>query len=540
MKNNGERTYEMLWLHLKVIGGSWIFTILIILSIALVAQSLEPFKLGLPILALGHFIGMGVFEIYCRWIQNDHTIYRLYGQAASVREFGEWSSPKGRDYYTEPDRRMGTSRRDQEYVQNLAHGGRGLESHKSGNDPDKVGAVVRRSRTWRPMDGRKELLASLRRGVRVGPDGPVRHYRPLLGVSGMAFGTLTGEAVSAISIGAARAGVVVNTGEGGLAEYHLVGGSDSQIEFQFGTGYFGCRDEDGNFDQDALVALAQRHPEIVSIQIKGSQGAKAGHSGNLPAEKVTEEVAAARGIPVGQDCKGSGVHTAFVGERGLVAFIAQLRKATGKPITVKMAIGSVSEFKSLCEAIRDYPEGAPDAIQVDGGEGGTGASYTEVFGQAALPLNDAIQIADLLLRYYDLRDRVVLIGSGCVFKADQIARVMALGADAVMTARGAKYALGCVAAGLCHMAGHCPSGVANNGEALNVELRAKYLENYYNALYERLAMFLDPTGIMDHRELVGSRTRYMDITDVHIWSTSDIRTRIELEEGDPLEALLTA
>lgn len=355
----------------------------------------------------------------------------------------------------------------------------------------------------------------------------------------MALGTLTPQAVQAISIGAARAGAIVNTGEGSIASYHVAGGELCQIEFQFGTGYFGCRTLEGTFSLDALIEKIRQYPQIRSIQIKGSQGAKAGHSGNLPKEKITSEIAQIRGIPMDRDCVGSGVHTAFVGEKGLVRFIHQVREATGKPVTFKMALGSVLEFDRLCQAIAAYPQGAPDAIQIDGGEGGTGSAYMEVFGQSALPLLDALQIADLLLRKYLLRDRVKLIASGQLFQADHVARAMALGADAVVTARGAKYALGCIAAGLCHKAGECPSGVANNGEALDIELRAQYLANYLTSLAERLAMFVDPMGIRNIQDLVGTRTQYMDIKDIKIWCLSDVLHRMELEGKNPIEQLMT-
>jgi len=527
----------MLKLHILVLAIAWSLTLLTLIGSAIVYQSLEPFRFMGPILFSGHLVGMFAFEIYCRFCQRQHTIYRLYGQLASYREFKEWAKPKELDYNTEPDKRIGTSRRAQESVQASAHGDSGLESHRSGLDPDRVGALMRRTQTLRRVDNRIPLHASILRGVRLGVYGVV-HDRPLVGVSGMALGTLTRQAVSALSIGGAEAGVIVNTGEGGVATYHVEGGDACQVELQFGTGYFGCRTLVGGFDLEKLVALVARFPQIVSIQIKGSQGAKAGHGGFLPREKIEPEYAQIRGIPMDRDCESPPVHSAFVGPEGLVRFIACIRKATGKPITFKMAIGSVTEFDELCQAIVAFPEGAPDAIQIDGGEGGTGAAYMEVFGQAALPLNDAIQVADLLLRRYNLRDRVKLIGSGQVFQADHIARVMALGADAVMTARGAKYALGCVAAGACHKPGECPSGVANHGEALDVSVRSKYIANYYRRLIDRLVIFVEPMGLNDIAHLVGTRTQFMEMRQVKIWRMSDVHMRMALEGANPVDSLL--
>ena len=179
-KGNGER-FRMLKLHGLVLGIFWGLTLLILVATALFSQNFDPFKYLTPIFLAGHCMGMMVFEIYCR-LQKRHTIYRLYGQLASIRELGEWSGPKGRDYYGDPDKRPGTSRRAQETVQSLAHGDAAVESHRSGLDPKARGALVRRTRTLRPTDNRTELIKSISHGVMIG-EGDVSHRRPLLAVN---------------------------------------------------------------------------------------------------------------------------------------------------------------------------------------------------------------------------------------------------------------------------------------------------------------------------------------------------------------------
>jgi glutamate synthase domain-containing protein 2 len=535
---NGERSFEMLKIHILVIAGTWAFTILTLVVTALVAHTLKPFEYLLPALLVAHLVSMGVFEIWCRWIQDEHEIYNVFGQSATYREWMEFKGPKDLDYNGQPDARDRTSRLDQEWVQSVAHGGKALESHGARLHLDRDGVIELHTLSV-PEEGcqHTEAIDQSMSVINMGR-GDLSLSRKLLGVSGMSWGSLTDGAVEAISVGAQAAGCFVNIGEGGLASYHLAGGSKCLIEFQIGTGMYGCRNEHARFDATRLNLLITGNRQIRSIQIKLSQGAKAGHGGKLPGAKVTEEVARVRGIPAGQDCNSPGIHSAFKGARGLAEFIADLRTGTGRIISIKMAIGSIEEFDRLCQVFANNPSGIPDTIQIDGGEGGSGAAPLELMGQAARSLIDALQIADLLLRKYGLRERVTLIASGKIFRPDQVIRAMALGADAIQLARGVKYAMGCVAAGACHKGGECPAGITSNGKDFNVEFRGQYLENYLNALHRRTAELLAPLGVRDYREIVGSRVRYMDIKGIKIWQMSDIKAAIKKETTSPINDLM--
>ncbi len=522
------RRFGMLWLHLKVLGGFAVVSIMAMCAKAFLDHEFGIFAYTGSILVVGNVIGMALFEVYCRFIQKEHTIYRIYGQLASTREFNEWASDKMRDYYWKPDDRDRTSRLDQEWAQAVAHGDQALDAHGTRADLTKRGTIRLHTRALRARDTTQEILKSFM-AIEVGlPNGP-RMMHALVSVSGMAYGTITDEATRAISIGAAGQFVVV-TGEGGyVASAHAAGGADCRIIFQFGTGYFGCRTLDGKFDLAQLVALVKLNPQIRGVQIKLGQGVKNGKGGNLPARKVPPVIARIRGVRPWEDCISPPVHSAFSGAAGLVPFIHEVRTATGLPVSVKLAVGSLSEIDELAQEIAMHPEGAPDLIQIDGAEGGTGASYMELMGRTAFPVYDAIQIVDLLFRYHKVRGRVKIMASGQNFTPEDVIRSLGLGADLCATARGAKYALGCVAAGKCDRPGECPSGVTSNGKYLDVPLRAQYLRNYLDALHKRTAMILGVLDISDYREFVGSRTKYMDVVGVKIWTMEDVNLEIARE-----------
>lgn len=522
------RRFGMLWLHLKVLGCFVAASIIFVLAKAFTDQNLGIFEYTGRILLIGNFVGAIVFELYCRLWQKEHTIYRIYGQVASVREFNEWISDKMRDYHWKPDDRDRTSRLDQEWVQATAHGDLALDAHGTRSDLTKPGVIRLRTRALRVLDTTEDVYRSLM-AIDVGLPGRPEMKHTLVSVSGMAYGAITAEATRAISIGAAGKYVVI-TGEGAfVAEYHGAGGADSRVIYQFGTGYFGCRTLDGHFDLAKLVAVVKANPTIRGIQVKLGQGVKNGTGSSLPARKVTTEIGTVRGVRPFENCFSPPVHSAFRGARGLAEFIRQIRSATGLSVSIKLAVGSISEIDELTTAFAALPEGTPDLIQVDGAEGGTGASYMELMGRTAFPVVDAIQIVDLILRRHGLRERVKIMASGQNFTPEDVVRSVGLGADLCATARGAKYALGCVAAGKCDRPGECPSGVTSNGKYLDVPLRARYLRNYLDALHRRTAMLMATTGISDYRQFVGTRTQYMDVVGVKIWTPADIDLEIERE-----------
>src|SRR5262249_25412976 len=136
---------------------------------------------------------------------------------------------------------------------------------------------------------------------------------------------------------------------GGLSPYHLREGGD--IIWQLGTAYFGARTLDGKFDKQKFIEKANLDV-VKMIEIKISQGAKPSHGGILPGVKVTEEIAAIRGIAPGIDCISPPNHTEFSTPEELLFFVKRLRDLTGgKPIGFKLCIGKRYEFMGICKAM---------------------------------------------------------------------------------------------------------------------------------------------------------------------------------------------
>jgi glutamate synthase domain-containing protein 2 len=295
-----------------------------------------------------------------------------------------------------------------------------------------------------------------------GPDCKQPYAAAVLNVSAMSYGSLSKQAILALNTGAKLGGFYHNTGEGGLTPHHLAGGGD--ICWQVGTGYFGCRDPQGNFDPARFKAKAAS-PAVKMIEIKLSQGAKPGHGGILPARKVTAGIAEIRHVPMGQDVLSPPAHTAFSTPIELCHFIAKLRELSdGKPIGFKLCVGRRREFFAIVKAMLETGI-TPDFITVDGKEGGTGAAPLEFSNVMGTPLNEALVFVHNALRGANLRDRIRVIASGRVVTGFDIAHKIAIGADLCNSARAMMFALGCIQAQKCNT-NECPTGIATQDPAL--------------------------------------------------------------------------
>jgi glutamate synthase domain-containing protein 2 len=267
--------------------------------------------------------------------------------------------------------------------------------------------------------------------------------------------------VESLNEGARIGSFAHNTGEGGISDYHLKGGD---LIWQIGTGYFGCRDVGGNFSDDLFRENALR-PQVKMIELKLSQGAKPGHGGILPASKNTEEIAAIRNVQPNTTVASPPAHSAFSNAEEMIWFIAKLRKLSGgKPVGFKLCIGNTKEFREICRAM--IATGIlPDFITIDGAEGGTGAAPLEFTDHLGMPLHDALAFATRTLEEFDLKDGIRLLASGRLITGFDILKTLSLGADAVYSARGMMFALGCVQALQCD-SGKCPAGVATQDPKL--------------------------------------------------------------------------
>ncbi|MEO7989606.1 MAG: FMN-binding glutamate synthase family protein [Chryseolinea sp.] len=323
----------------------------------------------------------------------------------------------------------------------------------------------------------------------------------LLNVSAMSFGSLSSNAVEALNAGAKIGSFAHNTGEGGLSPYHLKNGGD--VIWQVGTGYFGARDENGNFSGDVFKINALK-PEVKMIEIKLSQGAKPGHGGILPAAKNTPEVAAIRGVKAGTTVYSPPFHSAFSTPKELVLFIKKLRELSGgKPIGFKLCIGRKSEFISICKAMVEL-DIYPDFITVDGGEGGTGAAPPEFSNFVGMPLLDGLSFVANMLQGFDIKKHIKIIASGKILTGFQMVRAIALGADMCNSARAMMMALGCIQALECNK-NTCPTGVATQDpyfmKGLVVEDKKVRVANYHKNTIESFVELIGASGLDNPEKL---------------------------------------
>jgi glutamate synthase domain-containing protein 2 len=284
----------------------------------------------------------------------------------------------------------------------------------------------------------------------------------ILNISAMSFGSLSENAVRALNNGAKKGNFYQNTGEGGLTDYHLQGGGD--ITWQIGTGYFGCRNDDGTFSSEKFTEKANL-PNVKMIEIKLSQGAKPGHGGVLPAQKNTEAIAKIRGVKPFTTILSPPSHSAFSNTDGLVLFIQKLRDlSNGKPIGFKLCIGDTKDFEQVCESMINKNI-FPDFITVDGAEGGTGAAPLEFTDGVGMPFEPALIFVNKTLKNYKIRDKIRVICSGKIISGYSILRAIAMGADMCNSARGFMFSLGCIQALKCNN-NECPTGVATQNKML--------------------------------------------------------------------------
>lgn len=342
----------------------------------------------------------------------------------------------------------------------------------------------------------------------VGPDLP-HPFRLTgqVGMSAMSYGSIGDRAHTALSEGLALAGASwVNTGEGGLAPFHLAGGGD--VVAQIGPGLFGYRTPDGQFDWDELKRKAEV-PELRAFELKLGQGAKI-RGGHLPAEKVNPEIAAIRTVEPWKSVESPNRFREFGDVPSLVEFVNKMRRATGKPVGIKVVVGGPGALDELCAYMARHG-GGPDFLTVDGGEGGSGATYTELADDVGLPIQSAIIIADDALRHYGLRDRVRIFASGKLASAGRIAAALGMGADAVNIARGLMISLGCIMALECHT-NRCPVGVATTDpkyqRSLVVSEKKYRVANYVLTLRQGLFAVAAAAGLPSPRHFNRSHVVY--------------------------------
>ncbi|MEN1728374.1 MAG: FMN-binding glutamate synthase family protein, partial [Pseudomonadota bacterium] len=315
-------------------------------------------------------------------------------------------------------------------------------------------------------------------------------------ISGMSYGALSKPAIRALSAGAAKAGIWLNTGEGGLSDWHLEGGCD--LVFQIGTAKFGVRDADGNLSNDALAEVAANQ-NVRMFELKLAQGAKPGKGGILPKEKISDEVARIRLVSKDQDAISPNRHREISNVEDLLDMISRIRSATGKPCGIKMVLGQASVLDELCQAIHGRGvESAPDFITIDSGDGGTGAAPMTLMDDVGLPLTEALPMLVDKLHEYGLKSRIHVIASGKRINPVDVAWALCAGADVIQAGRGFMFALGCIQALQCNK-NTCPTGITTHDKRLQRGLvpedKAERVAWYAHHLVKEVTIISNSCGV---------------------------------------------
>lgn len=428
---------------------------------------------------------------------SPHTLNRLYPVVAYLRYFLESYRTEIQQYFVANDTEEKPFNREQ----------RSLVYQRAKNVRDTIAFGTQRDLTeenylslWHSLSP-QEINDDVKRIRFGGPDCSQPYDASYLNISAMSFGSLSANAIEAMNLGAKLAGCSHNTGEGGASPYHLKHGGD--IVWQIGSGLFGCRDDDGNFNPDSFKAMAT-HPQIKMIEIKLSQGAKPGHGGVLPKAKITEEIAAIRHVPMDRDCVSPAVNPECTTPIALLNFVKRLRELSGgKPVGFKLCIGNPAEFLSICKAML-ITGITPDFITVDGAEGGTGAAPVEFTNRLGMVCLEGVYFVHNALVGVGLRDKIRIIASGKTASSFDLLSKIAMGADTVNAARTMMMALGCIQSRHCNT-NHCPTGIATQdparSKALNIHDKSLRVKNFHHNTLKSFYELVGSMGLTDPAHL---------------------------------------
>ncbi|MEI8599823.1 FMN-binding glutamate synthase family protein [Shewanella sp. PP-Sp27a-2] len=458
-------------------------TIVLVIFVAIIGIILWP--LAGFIMLVASLVLLGLYDLF----QAKHSILRNFPVIGHMRYLLEMIGPELHQYFVESDT-------DGKPI-NKNHRNYIYERAKEQNQTRPFGTqldVYDDNYKWmqhsiypaKKMDTPPRVVIG-------GKDCQQPYSASLFNISAMSFGALSKNAIQALNLGAKAGDFCHDTGEGGISEYHLQGGD---LVWEIGTGYFGCRTENGCFDAEKFKQKANWE-QVKMIEIKLSQGAKPGHGGVLPAAKNNQEIAEIRGVQPHTDVLSPPGHSAFSDAEGLLQFVEQLRVlSNGKPVGFKLAIGSKQEFIEICEKMLETGI-KPDFITVDGAEGGTGAAPIDFSNYVGMPWEDALIFAVDTLNTYKLKKDIKVITATKIFTAFDLFKALCIGADVCNSARGMMLALGCVQSLKCNT-NECPTGVATNNlklvRGLVVAEKWKRVRNYHQHMLDDFLALLAASG----------------------------------------------
>ena len=435
----------------------------------------------------GLLVALGIYDI----MQSKHAILTNYPVAGHVRYVLEDFRPEIRQYLLENDKeQVPFSRQQRALVYQRA---------KNVSDTNAFGTLdnlYAQGKEWFLQSALSHPLEKQDFRITVGGERCIQpHDMSVFNISAMSFGSLSANAIMALNQGAKIGGFTHDTGEGAISPYHRKFGGD--LIWELGTGYFGCRTAEGNFDAQSFAEKAV-DSQVKMIEIKLSQGAKPGKGGVLPSEKITQEIADTRQVLTGQDCVSPSSHSAFSTPRELVAFWQQLRDLSGgKPVGFKLCIGQPWQFMAIVKAMMET-DNYPDFIVIDGAEGGTGAAPVEFMDSVGMPLIDGFLFVHNTLVGAGIREKIKLGVSGKIVSGFDIARMLALGADWCNSARGFMFAVGCIQSRSCHT-NTCPVGVATQDpyrqKALDVPSKAERVASFHKNTLKSLSSIVGAVGL---------------------------------------------
>ena len=445
------------------------------------------------VLCLTGLVVVGVHDLQ----QTKHAILRNYPIIGHIRFLLEFVRPEIRQYFIEGDGdAVPFSRSQRSLVYARAKGESDKRPFGTQMDVQAIGYE------WLTHSISPSVIESHNFRVHVGGDQCTQPYDiSLFNISAMSFGALSANAIMALNLGAKRGGFAHDTGEGSVSRYHREHGGD--LIWEIGSGYFGCRNDDGTFNPERFKKNALS-PQVKMIEIKLSQGAKPGHGGVLPGSKVSPEIAEARGVPVGVECVSPAAHSSFSTPTELLQFVQTLRELSeGKPVGFKLCIGHPWEWFGIAKAMIKTGI-TPDFIVVDGSEGGTGAAPVELTDHMGMPMLEGLRLVHNTLVGLNLRSQIRLGASGKIISGFDVMRTVALGADWCNSARGFMFALGCIQAQTCHT-GNCPTGVTTQDPkrqvALVVPTKADRVQNFHRQTLESVQEMLQATGLKNPADL---------------------------------------
>lgn len=492
-------------------------------------------------------IGLFIVSFYLYFIdknQKQHPVLRNYPLIGRVRYFLETIGPELRQYLFNNDREgRPLSRNDYQHIVKKAKYKRDVIGFGSQKDFDKPGYYIKnalfpklhselnvdwhkRVTTFRyllinePLFTRRKekleedessaYLLNDEDAIIIGKDLPNPFIvKGQIGMSAMSYGSLGDKAITALSKGLGMAtGTWMNTGEGGISDYHLKG--DVDLIMQIGPGLFGVRDLDGNFSWDALKEKSELEA-VKAFEFKLAQGAKI-RGGHIDGEKVTEEIAKIRMVEPFKSIDSPNRFYEFDNILSMFKFLSKVRQVTGKPVGIKIVISSYEDADELAKQIKETNEG-PDFITIDGGEGGTGATYQELADSVGLPINSALPLLDSALRNNNVRDKVKIIASGKLFSPDRVAIALAMGADLVNIARAFMVTIGCIQALRCQ-SNSCPVGVATTDpklqRAIVIDEKKYRVANYVITMRRGLFRLAAAAGLQSPKHFTREHIVYRD------------------------------